>query len=98
MPPLFRYLVVIVVIAVLLWLLLPKPAFVIEIREGEIKVKKGKVPAGFVEDLEKITLSERLPDSKIRGVTRHGAVSLKFSRRVPQQHHQRLRNIWSFHA
>jgi hypothetical protein len=73
--------------AVVVWALLPKPLFIIDIREQNIFIKKGKVPAGFIQDCEGTIAAEEIPDLKIKGFATQDGVSLKFSRSTPAQYH-----------
>ncbi len=98
MHPLVQVIVVLIFGAFFIWALVPKPVFVIAIRNGEILVKKGKVPHQFLRFCLELAEAEGLPDSTIRGFRAARGIGLRFSRSLPHEYHQRLRNSWSSHG
>lgn len=79
---------------VLIWILLPKPAFIIRITNGGIQVKKGRVPKGFLNECQLLAGENNLKNITIRGIRKRGSVHLKFSGQIPEATVQRFRNVW----
>ncbi len=68
--------------------------WVIQIRDGSVEVTKGKIPHRFVMECREELEGEGVTEGEIRGVRRSGYTGLEFSKNIPSQLHQRLRNIW----
>ena len=86
------------ILGLILFLLLrPKAVIVLKIRNGKVRVIKGKVPRGFIEDCEHLVSENNLRRGIIKAVKMSGRVSLRFSYSIPKQHHQQFRNIYRFH-
>ena len=85
-------------IALVWWLIRPRPVFVIRIREGRAELDSGEAPDEFVEDCRRIARDCRIADGAVTGYRRSGHVTLKFAGQVDPSEHQRFRNAWNFHA
>ena len=53
-----RILVVLAVISLVVFLLRPRPLFVIQIRDSNVEVKRGKVPQTFLEECRRIVATQ----------------------------------------
>jgi hypothetical protein len=82
---------------ILFLLFRPKPVFVLKIENGKVRVIKGKVPRGFIEDCERLISENDLRRGTIKAVKMSGRVSLRFSYSIPKRHHQQFRNAYGFH-
>jgi hypothetical protein len=91
-------LVLVAVILLVAWLLLgPSYAFVIRIEDGVARAARGRVPAAFLWELNTTCQREQIREGMIRGVRfRHGVV-LRFSRSIPPDRRQGIRNLWAMH-
>lgn len=68
--------------------------FVVRIRHGVPRLAKGKVTAAFLQELQSLCAESHVTHGWVGGV-RHGKqVRLTFSRDIPGQCQQRLRNLW----
>ena len=83
---------------VLFLLFRPKAVFVLEIRDAQVKVIRGKVPRGFIEDCEHLVSEATLRKGTFKGVRISGRISLRFSYNIPKQFHQQFRNAYRFHC
>ncbi|WP_193210719.1 DUF3634 family protein [Luteolibacter marinus] len=74
----------------MLWFLKLTSALVLVIREGRLEVAKGNLPAHSRRAVE-----ELLAGASVRDATLHtdGSGRIHFSRQVPRDLHQRLRNV-----
>jgi hypothetical protein len=90
----------IVVFAILIaWLVtIQRRVFVIRIRQGVATVARGKLPPAFVAEVGDVIRRFGIRQGTIHGVPRRGKVGLGFSRSIPAQSHQALRNVWTMHA
>jgi hypothetical protein len=68
--------------------------FVIRLVAGEAEVSKGRVPAAFLAELRELVAREKLVSGVVRGQRQETYVRLVFSREIPPEMHQRLRNLW----
>jgi hypothetical protein len=75
-------------------LIAPRPAFVVELKEGKALVKRGKVQSRFLRSCEQIAADCAVREGTIRGIRRGRGISLAFSRALPESTHQRFRNAW----
>ena len=67
------------------------------IHEGVAEVTRGKVTDRFARECARELKEEGVLKGEIRGVKKEGYVGLEFSKSIPEEMHQRLRNIWSTH-
>ena len=72
----------------------PVPLFVLKIREGQIHVRKGSPPPGFVLDCKELVAFAGIERGTVKAFREKGTVRLAFSSGIPASHHQRFRNIW----
>ncbi|MCK8515987.1 DUF3634 family protein [Methylonatrum kenyense] len=87
-------LVALAAIAIVVLLLRHRIRFEIRFRPRRTVVTKGKPPSSFVgacEDIQRVT---GLDQGWIRCVDTEGGPALRFSDRIPERLHQRLRNGW----
>jgi len=83
----------------LVYFLRGSPEWRLEVEGGRLKVRRGNVPGRFFADCEQICRDWRIEKGRIEGVRREGGrVSLRFSKEIPAEHHQRFRNAWGFHG
>ena len=81
-------------VAIIICVFLPKPAFILRITEGNVLVKKGRLPKGFLNECEMLAQENNITNATIRGVRKKGSISLKFSGRISEGTQQRFRNAW----
>jgi Protein of unknown function (DUF3634) len=72
--------------------------FVIRIRNRVPFLVKGTVSQSFVAELAEVIARNAIRRGAIYGVRRRGTVLLAFSRGIPQNARQSLRNVWSMHG
>jgi hypothetical protein len=68
--------------------------FVVRLANGQVQLTKGRVPPRFLAELREFVGSEKLVSGVIRGQRQETYVRLVFSREIPPEIHQKLRNIW----
>jgi len=83
--------------AVILGVVWPRTAFLIEIADGEARLRKGKISHRLVEELSSIVAESKIARGEIRGIDQVGRSSIRFSREIPEAFRQRFRNLWSIH-
>ena len=98
MARLLPFVLVLCAIAFVIYLLAPRPLFVLRIERRKFVVKKGKVPANFVRDCEQMLADSDIPESTIKGFAKGRQVTLHFSSSMPDDCRQTFRNIWSLNA
>jgi hypothetical protein len=72
--------------------------WVIRIRAGVPFLVKGKISRTAVAELAEVLQRHGVRRGAIYGLNRRGAVTLGFSRGIPANCRQALRNVWSMHA
>ncbi|MBI1914004.1 MAG: DUF3634 family protein [Planctomycetes bacterium] len=75
----------------------PRPVFVIQIRDGVVRVRRGPVPREFVGEVGDVCQKYRVVAGTIRGFLVRKRIALVFSRHIPPPCQQRIRNIWNLH-
>jgi hypothetical protein len=73
-------------------------AWVIRLRNGVPFLVKGKIAATVVAELAEVLQRHGVRRGALYGVKRRGMIVLGFSRAIPQNCRQALRNVWSMHA
>lgn len=82
-------------IAAAVWYALqPKCAFVLKIAGGVPKATYGAVTPSMLERVRETCQEHGLDRAVIRGLKRQQRISLSFSRNVPPEAQQQLRNWW----
>ncbi|WOO43014.1 DUF3634 family protein [Rubellicoccus peritrichatus] len=77
---------------------LPGTAFVIEIRQGEIRQHSSqKIPSPFLSTLKDKLESEAIESGAIYGVRQSNNITLAFSKEIPKNMRQPLLNTWHIH-
>lgn len=71
--------------------------WVVRIRDGLPVVSKGKVAAGFLNDVTEIAQRNSITKATIRGIQRGAKVQLQADNSLPAGIQQQLRNSWQFH-
>ena len=69
-------------------------AFIVRIKFGRPQIAKGKLTAGFLQELEDVCREHQIESGTIRGMKRGRRIALKFSAGIPPACQQRLRNVW----
>ena len=72
---------------------LAPPLFVIEIRGGAARTRRGDVPPALVGGVSDVARDLGLRNGTVYGVRRAQGLSLSFSDDIPEHAHQRLRNV-----
>ena len=84
------------VIAAALWFALqPRCAFVVQIAQGLPKAVRGKVTAGFLDQVRDMCQRNGVRGGTVRGLIRGRRIALGFSRSIPPAGQQQLRNWWA---
>ena len=78
-----------------LWRLINDPFFVIKIKHGEIKLKKGKLTIAFLSECYDLCRDLKLKEGYIYGLSTQDGIRLYFSSHIPKTMQQRFRNIWA---
>ncbi|MBI4601861.1 MAG: DUF3634 family protein [Planctomycetes bacterium] len=90
-----RVVLALAAIGVLIWLFRPRAELVVLIRGGKPEVRRGKVSGRVLQDWALICRDWGIREGTIRGVrVGRDHVSLRFSREIAPEHHQRFRNAW----
>ncbi|MBO0697040.1 MAG: DUF3634 family protein [Zavarzinella sp.] len=72
--------------------------WVVRVRGGVPQLVKGKVSQTVVAELAEVLQRHGVRGGAIYGLRRRGTVTLGFSRAIPANCRQALRNVWSMHA
>jgi hypothetical protein len=72
--------------------------FTIRVRNGFPVVARGKVSQAFVAELAGTPREKGIRSGSIFGVRKRGSLSLEFSRSIPRDARQSLRNVWAMHG
>ena len=97
--PFYYKLLIILVVIGLLWLLLrPHYRFVIEVNQGQARLRRGQATAAFVREVEEVFRELRLDHGSVMGLALGKQVVLRFSRQVPAGGRQRIRNLHRLHG
>jgi hypothetical protein len=83
-------------LAVILGVVWPRTAFLIEIADGEARLRKGKISHRLVEELSSIVSENGIARGEIRGISQVGRSSIRFSREIPESFRQRFRNLFYY--
>lgn len=82
----------------IVWLLVrPRWAFIIFVERGRIDRVRGEAPRPFLLEVDDICRQFEIPCATIREMQALGATLLLFSRGVPKQCRQRIRDSWQAH-
>src|SRR5687767_14979675 len=85
-------------IAVLAWgtwaALRTRSVFEIRIEQGRPRLHSGKVTREFLDTVADVCREAGLQRGWIRGVRQNRRIALRFSRHIPPDAQQRLRNAW----
>ncbi|MHC4475524.1 MAG: DUF3634 family protein [Planctomycetota bacterium] len=95
---LVKLLIVAAAVTVAVVFLCPKPRFVIQVAAGKVCIKSSRVPKKFLDDCQNLICECNVQKATIKGVSKSGRVSLRFSREIPNEYHQRFRNVWKLHT
>ena len=75
-------------------MLQPRYAFEIRIRQGNPRVRRGKVTATYLKRVADVCQDAGVAQGWIGGVQQGRKIALRFSRHFPPSPQQRLRNEW----
>lgn len=78
-----------------LWRLINDPFFVIQIKNGEVKLRKGKLTTAFLSNCYDLCRDLDLRKGYICGLSTPDGIRLSFSSHIPETMRQRFRNIWA---
>jgi hypothetical protein len=76
-------------------ILRPRPTAVVVIRGGKPAVIKGRVSRDFMEACERLCTETEVRAGRISVYVNRTRALLKFSPQIPENWHQRLRNVWN---
>jgi hypothetical protein len=76
----------------------PRPLFEIELLDGTLQVKVGKATPAFLQTIEEIAEANDITEATISGYANGTRIRLGFSREVPDDCRQQLRNWWAEHG
>ena len=71
--------------------------FVIDLHNSRAELVKGNAPAGFASELTELVANAGIARGTIRGRRHQGHVRLLFSKDIPEETHQRIRNLWGIY-
>jgi hypothetical protein len=80
-----------------LWRLVVRPVFVVEVRDGTARLRRGEAPAGLVAEFSDVASDFGIQGGSIYGVRARHGLTLDFSTDIPADAHQRFRNVLSVH-
>jgi hypothetical protein len=95
MDLLVKFAVAALLIAALWLLLIPRREFVVRIAAGKASISRGKLPPGFLQEVNEVCATSGVTDGAVWGVRRGQRISLGFSDSIPEPCRQRLRNLWN---
>jgi hypothetical protein len=72
--------------------------FVVTLVDGCAHATKGQVPPGFLSDIAEFARNNGLTKGTIRGRRVDGNMRVFFSDDIPEEAHQRLRNVWHLYS
>jgi hypothetical protein len=72
--------------------------WVVRLKAGVPVLVKGKIAQTVVAELAEVLHRHGVRRGAIYGLSRRGTVTLGFSRAIPANCRQALRNVWSMHA
>ena len=79
-----------------LWLALrPRPAFVVRIKGGVLRVTRGTVTRSFLHQIAETCSRHGVSHGVVRGVVKGRRITLAFTGRMPPACQQQLRNLWA---
>ncbi|HMC64195.1 MAG TPA: DUF3634 family protein [Gemmataceae bacterium] len=90
--------IVAVLIAALILLLQPRYAFVIRIAKDGLRTTKGKVPAALAQQIQESCERCGVTSGSVFGIRRGRRVILSFSRQIPADCQQQIRNAWALYS
>src|SRR5687767_12364480 len=76
----------------------PRYVFLVRVVNGETRVSTGKVTSAFLTQLAETCGRTGVQRGWVGGVLRGKRVALRFSRSIPTDCRQRLRNLWALHG
>src|SRR5688572_10265207 len=71
-----------------LWRLVVRPAFVIDVHDGVVRLRRGEAPAGLVAEFSDVARDFGIADGTIYGVRARHGLTLDFSTEIPASAHQ----------
>jgi hypothetical protein len=69
-------------------------AFVVGIQDGEVRVRRGKVTAAFLDEVRRVCSEHGVRRGWLGGVRQARRIRLDFSASLPLGCRQQLRNVW----
>ncbi len=90
----FRFALGAVVIVGLLYAIRPRRVFSVVIDQGAARITGGAVPREFVREVHTACTQAGVARAKVDGVRWGKHVVLSFSRSIPPDCRQRIRNLW----
>ena len=85
-------------LALIVFAVWPRPEFVLRIREGKVRVAKGKPPPEFTHQCQVLCETWNVRHGAVKGLRRGRRISLGFARGIPEEHCQRFRNLWGLYG
>lgn len=70
----------------------------VNIKKGDVSVKRGMFPMYFLTELERIFQDQRQISGDVFGVRSGSQYKLIFSKNIPEGYQQRCRNVWRGYA
>ena len=71
--------------------------FVVDVRDGAAKIRRGQVTPGFLSGLSDVARDVGIVSGTIYGEQTRDGIALRFSADIPAESHQRLRNVLAMH-
>ena len=80
-----------------LWRLVVRPLFVVDLRDGAARLRRGEAPPGLVGGFSDVARDLGVSSGTIYGVCAAHGLTLEFSSQIPAHAHQRFRNVLAVH-
>src|SRR5262249_3807732 len=87
-----------VLIGALILFLQPRYAFVIRIGKDGPRTTRGKVPTALAQQVQEVCERNGVTAGTVSGVRRGKRVVLSFSRHIPANCQQQIRNAWALYS
>lgn len=84
-------------LAAALWRLIVRPLFVIDVRDGAARLRRGEPPPALLVEFSDVARDLGVSSGTIYGVRARHGLTLEFSPDIPTNAHQRFRNVLAVH-
>ncbi len=95
MPLAFSLLLLLLAIPLVVSLMRANELFCLKIRDGKLRVARGKIPPALLGDLSDIVKNPPLPEGTLRGVVEDRLVRIYADAELSEAQRQQIRNVVS---